>query len=175
MSGSLRGAMPGGVVGPGWVPGGSAGGWGRCRWPVGCLGRGQAWSRRVRAAVARGALWLAGRIGSRPGAGAARCGGLWWQGASSACGPGVAQEVTPPWGQAGAPPAGESGASCCVARGVPGVLRVGAVSVSPVSVRRRLRGGEGVSVGGGGLGVMSHRRLPSLRVAWRVSRRRLRT
>ena len=48
-------------VWPGRVEGGSAGGFGRSRWPVGCPGRGQGWSGRVRAAVARGALWLAAR------------------------------------------------------------------------------------------------------------------
>ena len=69
-----------------------------------------------------------------------------------------------------APLAGGSGASCYVARGAPGVL-----CVLPVSVRRHLRGGEGVCVRGVGLGVMSHRRLPSLSVSWRVSCRRLRT
>ena len=47
--------------------------------------------------------------------------------------------------------------------------------VSPVSVRRRLWGGEGVCVCGAGLWVMSHRRMPSRCVSWRVSRRRLRT
>ena len=69
-----------------------------------------------------------------------------------------------------APLAGGSGASCCVARRAPGVLWV-----SPVSVRRRLWGGEGVCACGAGLWVMSHRRMPSRRVSWRVSRRRLRT
>ena len=68
-----------------------------------------------------------------------------------------------------------SGASCCEVRGVSGLLRVGAVSVAPVSVCQRFRAGEGVSVCGGGLGVITHRRLPSLCVSWRVSRRRLRT
>ena len=43
-----------------------------------------------------------------------------------------------------APLAGGSGASCCVARRAPGVLWV-----SPVSVRRRLWGGEGVYACGG--------------------------
>ena len=47
--------------------------------------------------------------------------------------------------------------------------------VSPVSVRRRLLGGEGVCACGAGLWVMSHRRMLSRRVSWRVSRRRLRT
>ena len=47
--------------------------------------------------------------------------------------------------------------------------------VSPVSVRRRLWGGEGVCACGAGLWVMSHRRMPSRCVSWRVSRRRLRT
>ena len=69
-----------------------------------------------------------------------------------------------------APLAGGSGASCCVARRAPGVLWV-----SPVSVRRRLWGGEGVCACGAGLWVMSHRRMPSRRASWRVSRRRLRT
>ena len=45
----------------------------------------------------------------------------------------------------------------------------------PVSVRRRLWGGEGVCVCGAGLWVMSHRRMPSRCVSWRVSCRRLRT
>ena len=62
-----------------------------------------------------------------------------------------------------APLARGSGASSCVVRGAPGVL-----PVLPVSVRGRLRGGEGVYVRGVGLGVMSYRRLPSLRVSWRV-------
>ena len=69
-----------------------------------------------------------------------------------------------------APLAGGSGASCCVARRAPGVLWV-----SPVSVRRRLWGGEGVCACGAGLWVMSHRRMPSRCASWRVSRRRLRT
>ena len=69
-----------------------------------------------------------------------------------------------------APLAGGSGASCCVARRASGVLWV-----SPVSVRRRLWGGEGVCACGAGLWVMSHRRMPSRRASWRVSRRRLRT
>ena len=47
--------------------------------------------------------------------------------------------------------------------------------VPPVSVRRRLWGGEGVCLCGAGLWVMSHRRMPSRCVSWRVSRRRLRT
>ena len=59
----------------------------------------------------------------------------------------------------GAPLAGGSGASCCVARGVPGLLQVRAVSVLPVSVRRHLWDGKGVSEGGAGHGVMFHRRL----------------
>ena len=63
-----------------------------------------------------------------------------------------------------------SGASCCVVRRASGVLWV-----PPVSVRRRLWGGEGVCVCGAGLWVMSHRRMPSRCVFWRVSRRRLRT
>ena len=63
-----------------------------------------------------------------------------------------------------------SGASCCVARRAPGVLWV-----PLVSVRRRLCGGEGVCVCRVGLWVMSHRRIPSRCVSWRVSRRRLRT
>ena len=41
----------------------------------------------------------------------------------------------------------------------------GVLWVLPVSVRRRFRGGEGVCVPSVGLGVMSHRRLPSLRVS----------
>ena len=45
----------------------------------------------------------------------------------------------------------------------------------PVSVCGHLWGGEGVCVRGVGLGVMSHRRLPSGRVSWRASRGRLRT
>ena len=65
---------------------------------------------------------------------------------------------------------GGSGASCCVACRAPGVLWV-----PPVSVRRRLWGGDGVCVCGAGLWVMSHRRMPSRCVFWRVSRRRLRT
>ena len=66
--------------------------------------------------------------------------------------------------------AGGSGASCCVMRRAPGVLWV-----PPVPVRRRLWGGEGVCVCGVGLWVMSHRRMPSRCVSWRVSRRCLRT
>ena len=146
MSGSLRRAMLGGVVGRGPVPGSPAGSWGRCRWPVGCLRRGQACSGQVRAAVARAACRLAGWIGPWPGAGAAGCSGLWLQGVSSTCGLGMAYEVSPPWGQAGAPPAAGSGASCCVGRGVPRMLPVEAVLVLPVSVRRGLRVGKGVSV-----------------------------
>ena len=46
--------------------------------------------------------------------------------------------------------------------------------VLPVLVRRRFGGGEGVFVRGVGLGVMSHMRLPSRRVSWRASGRRLR-
>ena len=57
----------------------------------------------------------------------------------------------------------------CGAR-APGVLWV-----PPVSVRRRLWGGEGVCVCGAGLWVMSHRRMLSCCVSWRVSRRRVRT
>ena len=41
--------------------------------------------------------------------------------------------------------------------------------VPPVLVRRRLWGGEGVCVCGAGLWVMSHRRMPSRCVSWRVS------
>ena len=67
------------------------------------------------------------------------------------------------------PLAGGLGASCCVAHAAPGMLWV-----LPVSVLPRLRGGEGVCVRVLGLGVMSQRRLPSLRVSWRVSCRRLR-
>ena len=62
-----------------------------------------------------------------------------------------------------------------MAGGVPGVLQVGAVLALPASVHRRLCGGEGVSVGRTGLGVMSRRRFPSRRVSWRVSGRCLRT
>ena len=69
-----------------------------------------------------------------------------------------------------APLAGGSGASCCVVRGAPGVLWV-----LLASVRQRLRVGEGLGVCGCWLGVMCHRRLPSLPVPWRVSRRCLRT
>ena len=57
----------------------------------------------------------------------------------------------------------------------PGVLRVGAMWVLPVSVQHQLWGGEGVSVCWVGLEVMSHRRVPSLCVSWRVSCRRLTT
>ena len=49
----------------------------------------------------------------------------------------------PPWGEVWAPLAGGSGVSCCVARGVPGVLRVGVVLALPASMRRRLWGGKG--------------------------------
>ena len=49
---------------------------------------------------------------------------------------------------------GGSGASCCVARRAPRVLWV-----PPVSVRRRLWGGEGVCLYGAGLWVMSHRQM----------------
>ena len=45
----------------------------------------------------------------------------------------------------------------------------------PVSVRRRLSGGEGACVRAVGLGVMSHRRLAFLHISSRVLRRRLRT
>ena len=65
-----------------------------------------------------------------------------------------------------APLAGRSGASCCVVRRAPGVLWV-----PPVSVRQRLWGGERVCLCGAGLWVMSHRRMPSRCVSWRVSRR----
>ena len=74
--------------------------------------------------------------------------------------PGGSPGSIPPWGYVGAQLAQGWGASCGVARGVSGVLRVGVVPVLPVSVRRRLRGGEGVCVHGVGLWVMSHRRLP---------------
>ena len=47
--------------------------------------------------------------------------------------------------------------------------------VSRMSVRRRLWGGEGVCACGGGLWVMSHRRMPTRCLSWRVSCRRLRT
>ena len=43
--------------------------------------------------------------------------------------------------------------------------------VPPVSMRRRLWGDEGVCVCGAGLWLMSHRRMPSRCVSWRVSRR----
>ena len=165
MRGSLRGWMLDGIVGSDRVSGGSAGGSGRLFWPVRCPGRGQAWSGRLRAAVACGALWLAGRIGSRPVVAGS---------VISVC-PGVARKLTPREVRRGRCGPGGSGASCCVACEVPGVLRDGAVSVLPLSVRRRLRGGQGVSLCGVGLELMSHRRLPSLCVAWRVSRRRLRT
>ena len=102
--------------------------------------------------MARGALWLMGQFSLRPGARVAGCSGLWSQGASSVCSPGVALEVIPPWGQGGAPPAGGSGASCCVAHGVPGVPGLGAVLVLLTSVRRRLQGCEGCSWVGVGLG-----------------------
>ena len=69
-----------------------------------------------------------------------------------------------------APLAGGSGASCCVVRRAPGVLWV-----PPVSVRRRLWGGERVCLCGAGLWVMSHRQMPSRCVSWRVSRGCLRT
>ena len=62
------------------------------------------------------------------------------------------------------PLAGGSGASCCVVRRAPGVLLV-----PPVSVRRRLWGGEGVCLCGAGLRVMSHRWMPSRCVSWSVS------
>ena len=65
--------------------------------------------------------------------------------------------------------------SCCVACRVSGLLWVGLVPVLPLSVRGRMRGGEGWCVRGVGLGLMSHRRLPSLRVSWRVFGRGLRT
>ena len=69
VSGSLRGAMLGGVVGPGRVSGDSAGRWGPCLWPVWCLGRGQALSGRVWAAAARGALGLGGGFFRSPWSG----------------------------------------------------------------------------------------------------------
>ena len=137
--------MIGDVVGPGQVSGGWASESGCCCWPIGCLGHGQAWLGGVRAAVARAALWPPGWIGSQPGALAAGCRGLWWQGVSSACDPGVVQEITLPWRYAGTPPAGGPSGSCCVARGVFGVLRVLALLVLPESVRRR-RWGDPIRV-----------------------------
>ena len=65
--------------------------------------------------------------------------------------------------------AGGSDALCCLALTAPALLWV-----LPVSMRRRLWGGEGVCVRGVGLGVMFHRHLPSRHISWRVSRRRLR-
>ena len=100
--------------------------------------------------VVRGAPRQAGRIDSRRSVWAAA---LRRQGASPACGPGLAQRVTQRGVRWGRRRLGGSGASCCVARGVPEVLQVGAVPLLPVSMRRRLQGGELVSVyGGGGLG-----------------------
>ena len=120
VGGSLRGAMLGVVVGPGRVSGGSAGGLGQCRRPVGCLWRGQAWLGWVRAAAARGALWPAGRIGSRPGVRASGFGGLRWQGVSSARDPGVAQEVPPVGLVGGAAGRGVRRVMLCGARGARG-------------------------------------------------------
>ena len=55
------------------------------------------------------------------------------------------------------------------------MLRIFAVLMMPLCVRRRLQGGEEVSVCGVALGVMFHMRFPSLCVAWRVPGMRLRT
>ena len=138
---------------------------------VAAVGRSGA-SGVVGLAVVCGAPRLAAGIGSRPGA---RVAGLWRQGASPACGPGAAEGVTSCGLRLARRWPGRAGASCCVARGDPRLLRVRLVPVLPLSVRRRLRAGEALSVCGGGLGVMSNRRLPSLCVSWRVSSRRLRT
>ena len=96
-----------------------------------------------------GALSLAGRVpgawSGLVGAGAGRSGSqcpaasgadgfaarskrCWAVVAGSIAGvrPGRGARSNPPWGQVGAPLAGASGVSCCVARGFPGVLRVGA-------------------------------------------------
>ena len=56
-----------------------------------------------------------------------------------------------------------------------GARRPKMLRVLRVSVRRSFWAGEGRAVRGVGLGVMSHRRLPSRRVSWRVSCRHLRT
>ena len=95
MGGSLRLLRQGVGIGPCWVPAGAVGRLGHCRRPVGHHRRGRAWLGRVRAAAARGALWPAGRVGSRPGVGPSGFGSLRRQGALSARDPGVAQEVTP--------------------------------------------------------------------------------
>ena len=166
--------MLGGGVGPGQVSGGSAGRWARCCWPVGCLGYGQAWSGRVRAAVSRGALWLAGWTGPQSGARAAWCGDLWWQGILSVLARAWPRKEPSGGVRRGRPRPGFRRVMLCDGR-CSGMLRVRVVSMLPVSVRRGLRGGERVSTVAGGLGVTSHRRLLSLRVAWRVSGRRLRT
>ena len=78
-------------------------------------------------------------------------------------------------GQGGAPLAEGTRESCTVARGVPGVLRVGVVPMLPVSMHQGLRGAEGVFVRWGWLGMMSHRKFPSFCIARRPSHRRLRT
>ena len=87
VSGSLRGAILGAVLGPDRVSSGSAGGRGAVAGRSGS-------SRAVRL----------GQRGCGPCPLAVPCGraagwsSLWWQRVLSACGPGVVHKVTPPWG-----------------------------------------------------------------------------
>ena len=136
VDGSLRGVMLGVVVRPRQVSGCSAGGWGRYRRPVGCLLRGQAWLGWVRAVAARGALWLAGQIGSWPeslGPYARRpavAGSV--VGAQPVCGPGSTLHRV----RQGCCHRGGQARHAAWRAGFPGCCGIGVLAVLPVSARQ---------------------------------------